>query len=71
MVLWQHATVRELLRGTHDSQSLFGYLRAQHHILEGIVRRLPEVFLNALLDEMLKANPAAIRIPPSSNCGTG
>ena len=57
MVLWQHATVCALLRGTHDTQSPLRYLRAQHHILEEIVRRLIEVFLNTQLAEMLKANP--------------
>lgn len=50
--------VRDLLRGTHDDQSPLHQLRAQHRLLEEIIKPLvPELFLNALLAEMVKANP--------------
>ena len=55
---WQLQIVRAVLRGTHDGQSPLRQLRAQDD-LEEIIRRWawPEVYLNALLAEMLKANP--------------
>merc|ERR1711865_175501 len=51
---WQLQIVRALLRGTHDGQSSLHQLRAQHRLLEEIIKPLvPAVFRNALLAEML------------------
>ena len=55
---WRLDIVRAVLRGTHDAQSPLHQLRAQHRLLELIIRSWawPELFLDALVTEMLEAN---------------
>ena len=71
---WRLEIVRAVLLGTHDPQSPLCQLRAQRHLLELIIRgwawpevlvnsaRLwaPEVFLDALIGEMLETNPGVV-----------
>ena len=51
--------VRAVLRVTHDTQSPLHKLKAQHRLLELIIRRWvwPELFVNSLVAELVDANP--------------
>ena len=59
---WSHGVVHAMLLGTHDHNSPLHKLRTNYHLLELIIVRWvwPELFLNALIVDVHKANSAVV-----------